>query len=295
MYYILFFPAFSIGLYSLATFILRIPPGQVKRNMRSVSIVKLPLSRRLEMAAIRPLLPRLSRIIPLPERMEAELGAKLKRAEIPYTPREYYARAVILAAYTLAIPLFGLLLRSNLVGITGALLPFLVFRKCSIEHKSILDKRKETFTACMPHFVRSVMGKLAHTGTDKETKIDLISVFEDYIKLADQSLIYDLKLLVTEMKTRSVEMGLRNFAERIGIAEIQHMVSAIIGIYRGQRQQSTLDTLMREIDVAARENRQRGLNRQPGKIKRATIPVVAVTAVMILYVLLFSIFTANVF
>ncbi len=293
MQYVLLFFFCVIGLYSLLSLILRIPPGRAKKNLLEMSITrKSPLKKTVD-TGMSFLVTAVAKLMPLTPRYEADMSGKLSRAGIKLSPKEYYARAAVFGTLVLPIPVIGFVLQSPLIQMIGIILPLLVFRKYSIEHTDILKKHTIAMSRDIPHFVRSVLYRIGQGKQGEIIKVDLIQVFEDYIKISPESIKNELKLLVTEMKSRSVELGLRNFADRLGITEIRQMVNALVGIYHGQNQTTALATLSREIDILAKEHRQRELNKQPGRIRIATIPVVAVAIVTLLYVVVMHVFLTS--
>lgn len=81
---------------------------------------------------------------------------------------------------------------------------------------------------------------------------DLIQIFEDYLKVANSAFHYDIAILIMEMKSKDIETALRNFNERVGLAEVS-FANALIGLNRGEHQGET-PALARDMDIKAREN-----------------------------------------
>lgn len=140
----------------------------------------------------------------------------------------------------------------------------------------------------LPSFVRSILYKLddIREGSQKTVvQVDLIQIFEDYLMVANDVFRYDVSVLVMEMKAKNIETALRNFNERIGLTDVSFLVNALIGLYRGEHQGEALAYLARDMDVKAKEALKKKLNKLPGKIKIASIPLVAVTLATLLYVI----------
>ena len=114
-------------------------------------------------------------------------------------------------------------------------------------------------------------------------QVDLIQIFEDYLKVASDVFHYDISVLVMEMKAKDIETALRNFNERIGMTEVSFLVNALIGLYRGEHQGEALAYLARDMDIKAREALRKKLNKLPRRVKIASIPLVAVTPARLLY------------
>ena len=290
MYYLIFI-LLAIGGYSVVAAVVRLPPKAVGVNLQKMYINRLPFFKRLEHGILAPFIKPISKLIPLSERSQAFLEADLARAGIPYSPSEYYARAIVLSVLSLPLPFL-----TWMAGITFAIpvtiaMPLLLFRKFSVEHKDVLNKKRRAIELALPHFVRSVLYRLDNS--DGTVQVDVVAIFEDYIKISVPALEYDIKLLVTEMKAGGVTKGLHNFEHRLNMPEIGFLVRAAIGIYNGQPQASALAALSRDIDVRARENLKRELDKQPGKIKRATIPLVAVGIAALVYVLAYHLWVSS--
>lgn len=290
MYYIIFF-LLTVGGYTVISAVMRLPPMAVGSNMQKMYINRLALFKRLELTVLTPFVKPLSKLIPLSERTQTLLEADLNRAGLPYSPCEYYARAIVFAACTLPLP-FLVWLAGITIGVPMTVaLPFLILRKYITEHKEILKKKRHEIELVLPHFVRSILYRL--NNADGTVQVDIISVFEGYIKIAAPALEYDVKLLVTEMKSGGVTKALHSFEHRLNLPEIGFLVRAAIGIYNGQPQASALAALSRDIDVRARENIKRELDKQPGKIKRATLPLVIVGIAALVYVLGYHLWTTS--
>jgi hypothetical protein len=287
MQYIVLFLLLSAGGFLILTAVMRLPPRQTSKNLQKMYIHKLSLGKRLEQAILTPLIKPVSKLIRLSERVDVLLGADLQRAGIPYTPREYYARAIIFAALSLVFPFLVPVAGIPILIPVSAVLPVLLFRKFSIEHKDILKKKRQQIGMVLPPFIRFVLYRLSGS-EDGRVQIDVVAIFEDYIKIAPDALEYDVRLLVTEMKSKGVTQGLHSFDRRLNLPEVGFLVRALIGIHQGQPQQGALAALSRDTDVRARENLKRELDRQPGKIKRATLPLVLVGVAALLYVLVYS-------
>jgi hypothetical protein len=88
------------------------------------------------------------------------------------------------------------------------------------------------------------------------------------------------------MKSKDVESALRNFNTRLGIPEVSFLCNALIGLTRGEHQNDALSNLAREIDIRSREQIRRELDKRPGKVFRACIPLIIVSFIAIGYTLI---------
>jgi len=154
--------------------------------------------------------------------------------------------------------------------------------------KDKMKEKKNRIEMELPGFVRSILYKLDDVKGDSRKKIvqvDLIQIFEDYLKVASEVFQYDVSVLVMEMKAKDIETALRNFNERIGLTDVSFLVNALIGLYRGEHQGEALAYLARDMDIKAKEALRKKLNKLPRRIKIASIPLVAVTLASLLYVI----------
>ncbi|MBE6061909.1 MAG: hypothetical protein E7215_17360 [Clostridium sulfidigenes] len=154
--------------------------------------------------------------------------------------------------------------------------------------KDQLKEKKKRIEIELPGFVRSILYRLEdnkHDGSRMVAQVDLIQIFEDYLKVASDAFQDDAAILVMEMKATDIETALRNFNERIGITDVSFLVNALIGLYRGEHQGEALSYLARDMDVKAKEALKKKLDNLPRRVKIASIPLVAVTLASLIYVI----------
>jgi hypothetical protein len=154
--------------------------------------------------------------------------------------------------------------------------------------KDKLKEKKALIEMELPGFVRSILYKLEDMrgGNEKTVvQVDMIQIFEDYLKVSSEVFYYDIAVLIMEMKAKDIETALRNFNERIGLVEVSFLVNALIGLYRGEHQGEALMYLAKDMDIKAKEALRKNLNKLPGKVKIASIPLVVVTIASLLYVI----------
>ena len=115
-------------------------------------------------------------------------------------------------------------------------------------------------------------------------KADMITIFEDYLRIAPDVFVYDIQKLVTEMKAKDIETALNNFNKRLAIPEVSLLTDALVGLTRGERQTEVLDSLAREMDVKIKNSISAELEKRPGKVLLASIPLFVMAIVAIFYV-----------
>lgn len=268
--------------------LLKIPKLNMKKNIRHLQTKKEKAGKWLLKRFVMPLVKPVSRLIPLDPAKEARMASMLLRGGLELTPKEYYARAILCALFIL--PLALLLVAIGAANIAPIVLIFsvVVYFHFMTDLKDKMKEKKNRIEMELPGFVRSILYKLEdiREGSPKiVVQVDLIQIFEDYLKVASDVFRYDVAVLVMEMKSKDIETALRNFNERIGLTDVSFLVNALIGLYRGEHQGEALAYLARDMDIKAKEALKKKLNKLPGKVKIASIPLVAVTLASLLYVI----------
>lgn len=260
----------------------------MKKNIETLKKEKEKPSKQLINRIVMPLVKPVAQLIPIDPVKEARIASTLRRGGLELTPKEYYARAILCALFTLplAIPLV-------VIGATNLAPIVLIFSVVVYFHfmtdlKDKMKEKKNRIEMELPGFVRSILYKLDDIkGDSRKTvvQVDLIQIFEDYLKVASDVFRYDVSVLVMDMKAKDIETALRNFNERIGLTDVSFMVNALIGLYRGEHQGEALAYLARDMDIKAKEALKKKLSKLPRRIKIASIPLVAVTLASLLYVI----------
>lgn len=259
----------------------------MKKNMKLLLPHKEELGSRLLNSLIMPLAKPISRYIPIDPVNEARMAAVLRRGGLDLTPKEYYARAILCAV--LITPLTLLLFIIGAANLAPIVLIFsvVIYFHFTTDLKDNLKEKKLRIESELPGFIRSILYKLEDIkGEAVKTvvQVDLIQIFEDYLKVASEAFYYDVSVLVMEMKAKDIETALRSFNERIGLTEVSFLVNALIGLHRGEHQGEALAYLARDMDIKAKEALRKKLNKLPRRVKIASIPLVAVTLASLLYV-----------
>ena len=260
----------------------------MKKNLKNLQTEKEKAGAKLLKTFVMPLVKPVSRLIRIESEKEVKMAAMLRRGGLDLTPKEYYARAIICAVFTL--PLSILLLAIGAVKLAPVTLIFsvIVYFHFMTDLKDKLKEKKALIEMELPSFVRSILYKLEDVRGSNEksvVQVDLIQIFEDYLKVSSEVFYYDVAVLIMEMKAKDIETALRNFNERIGLIEVSFLVNALTGLYRGEHQGEALMYLAKDMDLKAKEALRKNLNKLPGKIKLASIPLVVVTLASLLYVI----------
>lgn len=287
-YQIIVFVLLTAAGFLICRQILKIPRLSMKKNLKNLQTEKEKAGAKLLKTFVMPLIKPVSRFIRIEPEKEVKMAAMLKRGGLALTPKEYYSRAIICAVFTL--PLSILLLAIGTVKLAPVTLIFsvIVYFHFMTDLKDKLKEKKALIEIALPSFVRSILYKLEDVRGSNEksvVQVDLIQIFEDYLKVSSEVFYYDVAVLIMEMKAKDIETALRNFNERIGLIEVSFLVNALIGLYRGEHQGEALIYLAKDMDIKAKEALRKNLNKLPGKIKLASIPLVVVTLASLLFVI----------
>jgi hypothetical protein len=286
---ILLFLLLSVALVSVMYNLLRIPAYSTGKRFKSTIRKKQDMAALLNLM-LAPIIRPLAAIIPMKRTREMELGQQLRRVDMSIHPKEYYARALIVAvASLLMIPLIAMAGLPQAAP-AAAILSVIIFFHFTSMHKDALKAKQERIELGLPGFIRSILHHLPDIRHSSEVKVDLIAIFEDYLKVANEVFYYDVAYLITEMKSKDTKTALHNFDARIGLPEVGFLVQALLGLDKGDDQSDALAHLARDVDLKARENIRKQLAKRPGKVRLATIPLVIVAIGTLLYVIVKHLF-----
>lgn len=268
--------------------LLKIPKLSMKKNLKHLRAEKEAVGSRMLNRVIMPVARPISRFIPIDPVKEARMSSMLRRGGQELTPKEYYARAILCASFTLPLALVFLIMGAVKLAPMILILSLVVYRHFMTDLKDQLKEKKKRIESELPGFVRSILYRLEdnrHDGSRMVVQVDLIQIFEDYLKVASNAFREDVAILVMEMKAKDIETALRNFNERLGITEVSFLVNALIGLHRGEHQGEALSYLARDMDIKAKEALKKKLDNLPRRVKIASIPLVAITIISLFYVI----------
>lgn len=262
----------------------KIPPKknqQVLKELRS----KRDLIQWLMQDIVLPLANLIKPFIKLSEKDETILDMNLKRAGIEEDAKLYYAKAIASALITIPLVFLFLLIGSKFFAIIASVLAIAIFVNGLERYKIVLEKKKGEIERAIPSFIRSILYKLASDDESTKVKANLVEIFESYLSVCPKVFVYDISVLIYDLKTTDNETALREFNKRLGIVEVSYLVNALIGIIRGERQNDVLKDLAKEMSIKNRQAIQRELEKRPAKVFRACIPLFVIAFVAIIYVL----------
>ena len=267
---------------------LKIPQLSMTKNLKLLQTQREKTGKRLLNRFIMPLVKPVSQLIRIDPVSEAKMASVLQRGGLDLTPKEYYARAILCALFTLPVALLLSIIGAANIAPIVLIFSVVVYFHMMTDLKDKLKEKKALIEIELPSFVRSILYKLddmKNDGSQTIVQVDLIQIFEDYLMVASDVFYYDVSVLVMEMKSKDIETALRNFNQRIGLTDVSFLVNALIGLYRGEHQGEALAYLARDMDVKAKEALRKKLDKLPRRIKMASIPLVVVTLACLIYVI----------
>lgn len=238
------------------------------------------------MRAMQNLLQIVAPLIPISAKEEKKMTDNLARADIPFTAKEYYAKAILSALLGVLVAVLGASSGSALLVIGGLLLAVYLFFHNYDQVKDTLKNKYAMMEDEIPTFVRSVESGLH---ADK----DIIRVIERYNKIASPVMRSELEILLSDMKSSSVPQGLMRFDNRMNSPEISRLVAALIEVERGTDASMTLKYLAQDMTVMHRQVIQRELDKRPGQMKRAILPAGIILVVMMFYMLIQAVISST--
>ena len=267
---------------------LKIPQLSMTKNLKLLQTQREKTGKRLLNRFIMPLVKPVSQLIRIDPVSEAKMASVLQRGGLDLTPKEYYARAILCALFTLPVALLLFIIGAANIAPIVHIFSVVIYFHMMTDLKDKLKEKKALIEIELPSFVRSILYKLddmKNDGSQTIVQVDLIQIFEDYLMVASDVFYYDVSVLVMEMKSKDIETALRNFNQRIGLTDVSFLVNALIGLYRGEHQGEALAYLARDMDVKAKEALRKKLDKLPRRIKMASIPLVVVTLACLIYVI----------
>ena len=140
-------------------------------------------------------------LIPISENTEQKMNERLARADLPYTAKEYYAKAIMSGLVGFLVAITGASMNSYFIVIVGLLLALLFFFKNIDQVDDILKEKYVQIEASIPTMIRSIVSGL-------QTDRNIINVFYNYKKIAPTAMKSELELLLADMKSSSIPKAL---------------------------------------------------------------------------------------
>jgi tight adherence protein C len=207
---------------------------------------------------------KLARIIKLSEFRREELAAKLMALDMPITPEQYTASAVVKAALSLiliapALVIFPLLA----LGVVVIALVIYFHEKNTVDR--LLDEKRSLIDREVPRFARVLAENL-------EYNRDIIAIFEKYKETALSPFFRrEIDKAVADAKISSPEEALIRFDERINSKYLSDVIRGLLGIINGSEGFSHFEMIVRDIKKEEYEMLKREAVKRPDKLKKWSV------------------------
>ena len=276
------------GVYQLLMIVTKAANRDTVATFSSSKVKVLTLREKLLISVVKPLVEPLANLIPMPYAFQMQLTSELKQVGILFNAKEYYARGLVLASFFIPLPLMvSAVALPPFLFYSTAIIPVVMFFYFTSRHGELLKEKRIAIRRALPSLVATIHNSLGYADTEGEIygQVNLIGIFATYQSIAHEVLKYDINLLLTEMRSDSVERALMSFRSRVRLPEVTILCDILIGLSKGQPSKTALAALSSDIQVRYREARRDELMRRPGEMKRAIIPLALLTIGTLLTVL----------
>lgn len=205
---IIIFILISAGIFSILSSVLKLPPYSATQRLRGVA-GKTKMTETLNQRLLLPVMKLVAPFIRLDDFKERRMKIKLERAGIIFTPKEYYARAVVMAAGTAIIGTLAAVAIMPSMAVVVCILAVIVYFHFFGEVNDRLKEKDELIESELPKFIRAIVQGL-------KTEKDVIKLLESYSTIAGKGLQYDIEVLVLEFEIMKFENAMLDFDKRVG-------------------------------------------------------------------------------
>ncbi|MBE5039483.1 hypothetical protein [Ructibacterium gallinarum] len=278
MVYFLIFILLTGGFFAVTSQLLGLPPASTSRGIRIAAHKQFSPMHFVNAYFIAPFVKILAPIVRMTDFKEKRMELQLARAGIPLTPKEYVARSYLMAGSALVLSVFLLSVTMRNMLPLAAVLAAVVYFHFNGEVSDRLKEKDRLIESELPKFVRAIVQGL-------KTEKDVIKLLETYQTIAGEGLKYDIEVLIMDLKSGNYEAAMLAFDKRVGNAYISRLTKALIAVSRGDNQDSTLNYLISDMGLLAKETMQRELNKRPGRVKMLIIPIVLLAVITLFYVI----------
>lgn len=285
MIYVFIFVLTTAGLFAVVSEVVGLPPAATGKGVRLASKHDTSVMDYINFYFVMPFVKVTAPFIRIADFKEKRLNMQLARAGMHFTAKEYYARSVIMAGTTLLLSaaLLSIAVRNMLF--MSAVLAVVVFFHFHGEIKDRLKAKDKLIEAELPKFIRAIVQGM-------KTEKDIIKLLETYQTISGNGLKYDIEVLIMDLKSGNFEEGMTEFDKRVGNAYVSRLSKALISANRGDNQDSTLNYLLSDMGLLAKEMMQRELAKRPGRVKMLVIPIVLVAVGSLFYVIGVNLFSS---
>lgn len=253
----------AFAIYELITGMINFPSKQTYKNMQNISKKKGVKEEFAELFVF-PVAKLISRFVRIDMYKRKKLVRNLARAGYTISPEEYYAEAIVISGYVLLVSVGMIIMGITLFGFLGLILAVMLYFSNVDKVNDKLKITNEAILRELPRFVRTY-------NHSKHANTQLLTIIEKYRMVAGKDFCYDLDVLITDLKTTGEEEALMRFDERVNLPQLSGFVNALISSTKGIDQEIYFFTLEKEMNMLARENIRREIQKRPDKVQRVTL------------------------
>lgn len=272
MFLIIVMGLIGFGLYELVTTVYTVPTRQTQKAIKRLAQQK-KLSEDIREFFVDPISKFVSKFIKMDRIAREKRRKNLLRVGMDITPEKYYADAIVISLWILCLgALFILIGLPLFFAISVVLSVALFFNNIETVNKKI-NEINQAITKDLPKFVMIY----DHARGDN---VQLVDIIEKYRQAACKEFLYDLDLLIVDLKTSSEEAALISFSERTNIQELSNFVNILLGSIKGDDVSTAIKLTEREMEVIRREEKNRKILALPDKVRMAIVATGVMAAIV---------------
>ncbi len=226
----------------------------------------------------------LSSKLRLNEYRRIQLAIDLESADIPLTPEQYTANAIVKSSLVgiLAIPILFFSRFLALVTVCMAVILYVIEIK-RVSGKIKARRRKIEYE--LPRLVANIEKSLIHSR-------DVLGILDSYRELAGEELRRELEITTADMRSGNYEVALTRLEARVGSAMLSDVTRGLIGVIRGDDTQVYWGMLSLKFEDFQRQILKYEASKAPKRVRRLSMVLLccfmAIYVVVIGYVLITS-------
>lgn len=272
MFFIIVIGLIGFGLYELVTTVYTVPNRQTKKSIKRLTQQK-KLSEDLREFFVDPISKVILKFIKMDRIAREKKRKDLLRVGMDITPEKYYADAIVISLWILCLGVLFILIGLPLFFAISVILSVaLFFNNIEVVNKKI-NLINQAITRDLPKFVMIY----DHARGDN---VQLVDIIEKYRQAACKEFLYDLDLLIVDLKTSSEEAALISFSERTNIQELSNFVNILLGSIKGDDVSTAIKLTEREMEVIRREEKNRKILALPDKVRMAIVATGVMAAIV---------------
>lgn len=272
MFLIIVIGLIGFGLYELVTTVYTVPNRQTKKSIKRLTKQK-KLLEDLREFFVDPISKVILKFIKMDRIAREKKRKDLLRVGMDITPEKYYADAIVISLWILCLGVLFILIGLPLFFAISVILSVaLFFNNIEVVNKKI-NLINQAITRDLPKFVMIY----DHARGDN---VQLVDIIEKYRQAACKEFLYDLDLLIVDLKTSSEEAALISFSERTNIQELSNFVNILLGSIKGDDVSTAIKLTEREMEVIRREEKNRKILALPDKVRMAIVATGVMAAIV---------------